>query len=231
MNQSKKSVRIDPDNRIAKYAGVVLPLQDQAWQVLSILISRAPSCVHRDDLIENIWHGNYTTGEKGLNQAIWAIRSALGDNSRAPRFVRTARGQGYQWVHMPAEPNQPVRRVKTWGTIAAGLAAGLAALTMVPGADSTNNSGLYAAPQRCLVPGDTETTAQLLDRDVVVDTTGGCRLIVKPSGNKKFGSPVVSDDGGHIAFTVTQENACRLVVVAIKSGIHQEFGVCRPSVG
>lgn len=230
MINANKSVRVDPDCRIAEYDGVVLPLQDQAWQVLTSLISRAPLCVRRDTLIEEIWNGNFATGEKGLNQAIWAIRSALGDNSREPQFVRTARGQGYQWIHMPPTTPRPMRRVKTWGTIAAGLAAGLAALTVVTGADSTNHDGLYAAPHRCLAPGDAETTAYLVDQDVIVDTSGGCRLIVKPLDNKKFGSPVVSSDGEHIAFTVTQENACRLVVVAIKSGRRQEFGVCRPAV-
>ena len=118
---SDHRVRIDRNRQQARYRGQVLELQPKAVQVLAMLHERAPKIVSRQELIEFIWGGNHLTGEKGLHQAMWSIRSALGDDSRDARFVRTIPRNGYQWIHRPNMAKRLIRKRRVLGGIAATL--------------------------------------------------------------------------------------------------------------
>ena len=55
-------------------------------------------------------------------------------------------------------------------------------------------------------------------------------MILDPSATKQLGDPLVSADGSHIAFTVTEEQSCKLVTVALQDGSRTEFGTCYPDL-
>jgi DNA-binding winged helix-turn-helix (wHTH) protein/TolB-like protein len=95
----------DATTRELRRERVLVRLQSQPAQVLAHLIERAGSVVSREDLHRTVW-GNETfvDFERGLNFCIAQIRSALNDDSVAPRYVQTLPRRGYQFI-------APVERV------------------------------------------------------------------------------------------------------------------------
>ena len=80
-------------------AGVLVRLQSQPARVLSCLIAHAGQSVSREDLCEAVWGAEtFVDFERGLNFCIAQIRSALGDDSTTPRYVRTIPKRGYQFI-------------------------------------------------------------------------------------------------------------------------------------
>jgi DNA-binding winged helix-turn-helix (wHTH) protein/TolB-like protein len=93
----------DTASRELRRAGVLVRLQSQPAQVLSCLIMRTGQVVSREDLCAAVWGAEtFVDFERGLNFCIAQIRSALGDGSTTPRYVRTIPKRGYQFI-APAE--------------------------------------------------------------------------------------------------------------------------------
>lgn len=69
-------------------------LSPKAFDVLRLLIERRPAAVSKDDLLAQVWPGTFVV-EASLTMAIAEVRRALGDESRAPRFIRTVHRYGY----------------------------------------------------------------------------------------------------------------------------------------
>jgi DNA-binding winged helix-turn-helix (wHTH) protein/TolB-like protein len=79
--------------------GVLIHLQAQPARVLALLISRAGEVISREALHEAIWgEETFVDFERGLNVCIAHIRTALGDDSNSPRYIRTVPRQGYQFI-------------------------------------------------------------------------------------------------------------------------------------
>jgi DNA-binding winged helix-turn-helix (wHTH) protein/TolB-like protein len=93
--------------------GVVVRLQAQPARVLSLLISRAGAVVSREELRKVIWGGEtFVDFERGLNVCIAHIRTALGDDTNSPRFIRTVPRLGYQFIsHVELVPDPPPPQV------------------------------------------------------------------------------------------------------------------------
>jgi DNA-binding winged helix-turn-helix (wHTH) protein len=65
--------------------------------VLGILLERSGDIVLRSELYDRFWPGSRIGAEDGLNTAIAAIRTALGDSSRVPTHVETVPRRGYRF--------------------------------------------------------------------------------------------------------------------------------------
>ena len=113
-------------------------LQPQPAQVLALLVAHPERVVTRDELRQAVWGDQtFVDFDRGLNFCIAQIRTALGDDAGAPRYVRTIPKKGYQFIcpvrseapdpgperHTPAAPTT---RSVGWRTALAVL--GLAAL-------------------------------------------------------------------------------------------------------
>ena len=173
--------------------GRVTRLKNTAWAVLSRLRLSAPVPVSRNDLIGEIWGNRWTTGDKGLNQAIWQIRVALNDEARSPRYIQTIPRNGYRWLG-PGEPKEkpeisakPLRRA--FYILVFLLLPASVMFPTNPGA--LDDVGQPDSPDRTAV-------AAYLDpfQRIVVDLEGGCRGVILPSEGKLFGEPAISADGG-----------------------------------
>jgi TolB-like protein/DNA-binding winged helix-turn-helix (wHTH) protein/Tfp pilus assembly protein PilF len=80
-------------------AGVRLKLRPQAFRVLALLASRTGDLVSREEIQNEIWNGDVVVDfDQGLNFCIRQIRSALGDNADAPRFIETSPRRGYRFL-------------------------------------------------------------------------------------------------------------------------------------
>ena len=74
-------------------------LRNQPFQVLSVLLDRAGDLVTREEIKTSLWADNVDVDvEQGLNYCIKEIRSALGDNAEAPRFIQTLPRRGYRFL-------------------------------------------------------------------------------------------------------------------------------------
>lgn len=66
-------------------------------RVLDVLIAHAPDPVTLEVFAEQAWKQTHLT-EDTLAQRIATLRKALGDDPKAPHFIRTVRGEGYALI-------------------------------------------------------------------------------------------------------------------------------------
>jgi TolB-like protein/DNA-binding winged helix-turn-helix (wHTH) protein/Tfp pilus assembly protein PilF len=79
--------------------GLLLRLQEQPFQVLTMLVENSGELVTREDLQKKLWPANtFVDFDHGLNKAINKIRDALGDSAESPRFVETVARRGYRFL-------------------------------------------------------------------------------------------------------------------------------------
>ncbi|MCU1294594.1 MAG: transcriptional regulator, CadC, partial [Bryobacterales bacterium] len=105
----------DTASRELRRAGVLVGLQSQPAQVLSCLLTHTGQVVSRELLCQAVWGSEtFVDFERGLNFCIAQIRSALGDDSTTPRYVRTIPKRGYQFI-APVEqvPSTPADQIST----------------------------------------------------------------------------------------------------------------------
>src|SRR6201997_3598988 len=78
--------------------GKRLPLQEQPFQLLAMLLERPGELVSREELRARIWPQTIVDFDQGLNKAISKIRDALGDSAENPRFIETVARRGYRFL-------------------------------------------------------------------------------------------------------------------------------------
>jgi TolB-like protein/DNA-binding winged helix-turn-helix (wHTH) protein len=79
--------------------GTKVPLQEQPFQVLAVLLERPGELVRRDELRQRVWpRDTFVEFDHALNTAVKKIRSALGDDANAPRYIETIPKRGYRFV-------------------------------------------------------------------------------------------------------------------------------------
>ncbi len=79
--------------------GRKVPLQEQPFQVLALLLHRPGEIVTREDLQNALWpNGTIVEFEHGVNTAIKKLRKVLGDSAENPQFIETLPRRGYRFV-------------------------------------------------------------------------------------------------------------------------------------
>ncbi|ULE32240.1 alpha/beta fold hydrolase [Mycobacterium sp. IDR2000157661] len=77
--------------------GEVIRVEPQVFDVLTQLVRHHDRVVSKEELFDSVWGGRFV-GEAALTSRIKAVRRALGDDGESQRYIRTARGRGYQFV-------------------------------------------------------------------------------------------------------------------------------------
>src|SRR3984957_6170942 len=76
-----------------------LPLQEQPFRVLAMLLERPGEVVTRQELQARLWPADTYVGfDEGLNTAIRKLRTAFGDSAGNPRFIETLPRRGYRFI-------------------------------------------------------------------------------------------------------------------------------------
>ena len=75
-----------------------VPLQEQPFRVLALLLKKPGRVVTREELQEKVWPDTHVDFDHSLNTAINKIREAIGDSAANPRFVETLPGRGYKFL-------------------------------------------------------------------------------------------------------------------------------------
>jgi len=88
---------IDLAPQLVSRAGVVIRLQGLSFDLLVTLVRAAPGLVTFEQLGESVWPGVVVAPET-IVQRVKLLRSALGDDAHAPRYIQAVRGRGYRMV-------------------------------------------------------------------------------------------------------------------------------------
>jgi TolB-like protein/Tfp pilus assembly protein PilF len=89
----------DLASRELRKNGNKIRLQDQPFQVLTLLLENRGQVVTREELRQKIWPADtFVDFDNSLNAAVNKIREALGDSAENPRFVETLPRRGYRFV-------------------------------------------------------------------------------------------------------------------------------------
>jgi len=79
--------------------GMKIKLQEQPFQVLTALLTRAGEVVTREELRQRLWPADtFVDFDHGLNAAIARLREALCDSASAPRYIETLPRRGYRFL-------------------------------------------------------------------------------------------------------------------------------------
>jgi DNA-binding winged helix-turn-helix (wHTH) protein len=88
--------------------GLRIRLQQQPFQILTLLLERPGRLVSRDELQKLLWpNDTIVEFEHGTNAAINRLREALSDSADEPRYVETLPRRGYRFI-APVETVAPV---------------------------------------------------------------------------------------------------------------------------
>jgi DNA-binding winged helix-turn-helix (wHTH) protein/tetratricopeptide (TPR) repeat protein/TolB-like protein len=99
--------------------GIRIKLQEQPFQILSLLLEHPGEVVTREELREKLWPAHtFVDFDRSLNKAMTKLRAALGDSADSPRYVETIPRHGYRFlapVHVHYQ--EPVARIPAVGQI------------------------------------------------------------------------------------------------------------------
>src|SRR5262245_52874074 len=87
--------------------GKRVKLQEQPFQVLTVLLQRPGEVVTREELRNRNWSPDtFVDFDNSLNTAINKLREALGDSADNPRFIETLPRRGYRFIAPVAGADQ-----------------------------------------------------------------------------------------------------------------------------
>ena len=91
---------LNPRTGELRKRGARVRLQDQPFQVLTMLVERAGDLVTREEVRERLscGFGLRRRSTRRSNNAVAKIRAALGDSAENPRFVETLERRGYRFL-------------------------------------------------------------------------------------------------------------------------------------
>jgi TolB-like protein/DNA-binding winged helix-turn-helix (wHTH) protein/Tfp pilus assembly protein PilF len=122
--------------------GTRIRLQEQPFQILSLLLEHAGHVVTREEMRRKVWPSSvYVDFDHGLNNAIARLRDALGDDREAPRYIETLPRIGYRFVGQVDETAAPSARND-------GRSANDGHTVLAPPAPVTTASGWRRNPRR-----------------------------------------------------------------------------------
>src|ERR1700723_3497399 len=76
-----------------------VPLQEQPFRVLAMLLERPGEVVTREELQARLWPTDtFVSFDEGINTAIRKLRVIFGDSADNPRFIETIPRRGYRFI-------------------------------------------------------------------------------------------------------------------------------------
>lgn len=88
---------IDTERRTLSRGGLPIPVFAKSFDLLVALVEHRGEVVSKNDLLDAVWPGQYVE-EANLSVQISAVRKALGDDRRVPKYIITVPGKGYNFI-------------------------------------------------------------------------------------------------------------------------------------
>ena len=108
-----------PSRNLLVRGGDQVHLEPRVMDVLVHLADRADQIVSKEQLIEHVWNGRYVTDDV-LTVTIYALRKALGDDARKPRYIETVSRRGYRLI-VPVNTEATQARRSSWPVAVAAV--------------------------------------------------------------------------------------------------------------
>lgn len=89
-------IRLNLETRQVQVLGKSTRLSPRLARLLQVLIENAGQVVSRADLFRQVWETTYVGDMRTLDVHIFWLRQAIEADPRAPRFLKTVRGEGYR---------------------------------------------------------------------------------------------------------------------------------------
>jgi DNA-binding winged helix-turn-helix (wHTH) protein len=107
---------LDRATRQLLRAGEEQRLEPKGFELLDLLVERRPTAVSKQEIRDRLWPSTFVS-ESSLTGLVAQIRQALGDDPRAPHYVRTLHGFGYAFLAEGTAASGRGRRraVVLWG--------------------------------------------------------------------------------------------------------------------
>lgn len=86
-----------PSRRVLLESGREVSLIPRYFDLLHVLIRRRDEAIARREILDTVWQ-DVVVSDGALSQAVRTLRRTLGDDPKAPRFIRTVSRHGYQFV-------------------------------------------------------------------------------------------------------------------------------------
>ena len=88
------STELDTESRSVSRQGEMIPLTYTEFQILELLVTHKKKIYSLENIYQSIW-GEDAVGDSAIMVHIKNIRKKLGDDSRNPKYIKTAWGRGY----------------------------------------------------------------------------------------------------------------------------------------
>jgi DNA-binding winged helix-turn-helix (wHTH) protein len=97
---------LDPARYELRRAGVLVPVEPRAFDLLAYLVQHAGQIVPKEELFTQLWAEQFVT-DSALTYCVIEVRKAIGDSGRGQRCIRTVHGRGYRFIVPVAVQPQP----------------------------------------------------------------------------------------------------------------------------
>lgn len=89
-------LRVDVAGREVHVGGALVDLTPTEFDILATLASRPKLAFSRRQILDEVWGESWVGDDHVIDVHVAHLRHKLGDDSTAPRYVRTVRGVGYR---------------------------------------------------------------------------------------------------------------------------------------
>lgn len=133
------SFTLDGAARLLFRDGEPIHVSPKAFDLLTVLVARRPDAVSKSDLHTVLWPDSFVA-DVNLAVLVAEVRTALADDARTPRFIRTVTRYGYAFCGDATEAARPTAAAPSrcwiaWGIERAMLHPGENLVGRDPGAD------------------------------------------------------------------------------------------------
>lgn len=92
-----EDLELNVEARELRRAREVIHAEPKVFDLLTLLVSRSPRVVTREELLRNVWPGeNVCSG--AIAQCVCQARRLLGDSSSMQQYIKTVPRRGYRFV-------------------------------------------------------------------------------------------------------------------------------------
>ena len=99
--------RIDPEERLLRRNGDVVPLPPKAFDTLLLLVRNSGRALDKNVLMKELWPDTFVE-EANLAQHISLLRKALGENPTEPQYIETIPRRGYRFLAKVVAPRDEI---------------------------------------------------------------------------------------------------------------------------
>ena len=96
-------LEIDILHRRVRVDGQVLHLSPLELSLLYLLAANAGRVLTRDEILDDLWGGDYAAESNVVDRQVRTLRAKLRDDWRRPRYIATVPGKGYRFVLIAAD--------------------------------------------------------------------------------------------------------------------------------